>query len=75
MNDQSPTFNQAEYQATIQENAQDRIPITILPDGLDIVVTDMDEVKWGVGRIPVVFFVCVCVGGVILKEVMTYKVM
>ena len=44
INDQVPTFNKSHYEATVQENTLERIPVTLLPVGSEMIVRDMDEV-------------------------------
>ena len=46
INDQAPTFNQSQYQATVLENTQARIPVTFLPIGTEMIVSDWDEVRF-----------------------------
>ena len=44
VNDQMPTFTQSSYEAVIQENTVERIPVSLLPLGTEIIVRDFDEV-------------------------------
>ena len=43
-NDETPTFSQNFYNASVQENMPLRIPVTFLPLGTEMVVHDYDEV-------------------------------
>ena len=45
VNDQVPTFNQAQYSATLLENTQATIPVTFDPVGTQMIISDMDEVR------------------------------
>ena len=54
INDQTPTFNLAQYQATVPENTQSRIPVSILPIGTEMIVSDWDEVRQNDG-----YFFCI----------------
>ena len=44
-NDETPTFSQAFYNASVQENMPLRIPITFLPLGTEMIVHDYDQVN------------------------------
>ncbi|CAH1794571.1 unnamed protein product [Owenia fusiformis] len=46
-NDNTPTFSQDWYNATVQENTQLHVPITFIPAGLQMGVTDLDEGESG----------------------------
>ena len=48
INDHTPTFSQTSYQASITESSQPRIPITFHPDGTEMIVKDLDQVRMGV---------------------------
>ena len=45
-NDETPTFGQSFYNASVQENMPLRIPVTFLPLGTEMVVHDYDEVDF-----------------------------
>ena len=44
VNDESPIFNHRVYEATVLENAQAHIPITLQPHGVEMIVKDHDKV-------------------------------
>ena len=46
VNDQTPTFELSSYEATIQENTQALVPVSLIPAGREMMVTDMDEVAF-----------------------------
>ena len=56
VNDKTPMFNRRVYEATVLENAQTHIPITLLPIGTDIIVTDHDKVC-----VLIVFYIVFCI--------------
>ena len=45
VNDETPTFSQNFYNATVAENTQARIPITFMPFNTEMVVRDFDQVR------------------------------
>lgn len=45
VNDEGPKFAQQLYLVEVPENTQARIPVTILPFGSQIIVTDYDQVS------------------------------